>query len=104
MKKRKVIISEDAFDDLSDLMYVIKIQYQSPNTAVKYGRELVRAMYTLESNAEIYAVQTRAYFNRFGRNVRRLNYKKMTVIYTIHGDAVYIHRIVAANTISGFSN
>jgi plasmid stabilization system protein ParE len=101
MKKRKIIYSDESFADLRDLMYVIKIQYRSPNTAVKYGNELIDAIDTLENNAEIYAVQTRAYFNRFGRNVRRLNYKKMTVIYTVHGDAVYIHRIVAAGTISG---
>jgi plasmid stabilization system protein ParE len=104
MKYYKIIYSDAAFDDISELADAIIINYGAYNTAMKYGNALVDEIETLHANAEIYAVQTRAYFNRFGRNVRRLNYKKMTVIYTVHGDAVYIHRIVAASTISGFSN
>ncbi|GAB6011751.1 hypothetical protein [Viscerimonas tarda] len=57
----------------------------------------------MEKHAPIYAIQRQQSLKKYGHNVRRLNYKKMAIIYTVHSTTVYIHRIVPANTISGLS-
>jgi hypothetical protein len=54
----------------------------------------------LERTASIYAIQTHPVFSRFGNEVRRVNHKKMSIIYTIHGNIVYIHRIVTGSVVS----
>ena len=54
----------------------------------------------LERFPESYPIQTGSSFLLFGTNVRRINYKKMAIVYTVHDDIVYIHRIIAANLIT----
>ena len=36
----------------------------------------------------------------YGTNARRINYKKMAIIYTVHDNIVYIHRIIPASLIT----
>jgi hypothetical protein len=49
--------------------------------------------------AGLLPVQKSAYFLQYGFNVKRLRYKKMTIIYTVIGDAVYIIRVIPSSTI-----
>jgi hypothetical protein len=37
----------------------------------------------------------------YGPNVRRMNYKKMAIIYTINQDTIFIHRVIASKMIIG---
>jgi hypothetical protein len=101
MKKYNVIITIEAIEDLSNITNVITYDYSSPITAFKYSRGLIETMSNLSHMAESLPIQTRASLKKYGTNVRRINYKKMAIIYTVHGDKVYIHRIIAASLISG---
>lgn len=101
MKRYSIEISEQARWDLLDLNDTIINKYKAPSTAVKYMRGLAKEIKKLESTAESFAIQSRNSLSHFGFNVRRINYKRMTVIYTVHNDTVHIHRIVASNMISG---
>jgi len=58
------------------------------------------AINNLSSTAEVYQFQTRRYFLRYGLFVYRINYKKMAIIYTVHGDLAIIRRIVAGAMIT----
>ncbi|MDR1402411.1 MAG: type II toxin-antitoxin system RelE/ParE family toxin [Tannerellaceae bacterium] len=101
MKIYNIHYSDSAEEDLNELYNVICYTYLAPITANKYVKGLNDIIRELEKNPEIYAIQTRPSLQQYGQNVRRINYKKMAIIYTIHGHVVYIHRIVAASLIAG---
>ncbi|HEY5591460.1 MAG TPA: hypothetical protein VIK55_10625 [Paludibacter sp.] len=44
---------------------------------------------------------SRPQLQKYGQNTKRINYKKMAIIFAIYGHKVYIHRIIPANAISG---
>jgi mRNA-degrading endonuclease RelE of RelBE toxin-antitoxin system len=97
----KIRILPDASDDMDNLSDTIKYAYHAPETAFRYMQGVIDTMNILKQNAHIYQIQTRTSLQQYGQNVRRINYKKMAIIYTIHGSVVYIHRIVAASLIAG---
>ena len=49
----------------------------------------------------MYKIETANWYLKFGLFVRRINFKSSAIIYTINQDAVYIHRIVSQNEITG---
>ncbi len=101
MSKYALIILDAAKEDIIDLSNTIRFEYKSPATAVKYLRGLYKEINRLMNNAEPFPLQTHQYFLQYGVKVRRLNYKKMTIIYTIINSTVYIQRVVPASTITG---
>ena len=99
MNKYSVVISEQAQQDLRDLSNAISFEYKSPLTAVKYLRGIYDEMRKLRLIAGLLPIQKSAYFLQYGFNVKRLRYKKMTIIYTVIGDAIYIIRVIPSSTI-----
>jgi plasmid stabilization system protein ParE len=100
MSKYKVIISEQAQEDLENLSDIISNQYRSPITSIKYLRGIYSELKHLSRNPEIYSIQTRKSLQAYGPFPRRLNYKRMAIIYNLIGNVVYIRRVIPANTIS----
>jgi hypothetical protein len=84
MKNYSVEISTQARRDILDLNDVIINFYKAPLTAKKYIKGLQDQIKKLETDSESYAVQTLKSLTQYGQNVRRLNYKKMAIIYTVH--------------------
>jgi len=101
MSKFTVIISEDAQNDLRNLSDVISYQYKAPLTSLKYLKAIYGEMRKLSRNAESFSIQTRKSLQQYGPYPRRVNYKKMAIIYNVINDVVYIRRVIPANTISG---
>ena len=101
MSRYKIVFSPESEIDLMELEDVIYFDYKSPLTAFRYLSELREEIYKLQSSADVFQIQTRASLLQYGPNVRRINYKKMAVIYTVHNDIVYIHRIIPASMITG---
>ena len=100
MKRYEVIISDNAQQDLKDLSNTIILEYKSPITAIKYLRGIYDEFRLLRSNAESLKIQSSKSFTKFGFNVRRINYKKMAIIYSVTDNTVYIKRIIPAGTIN----
>ena len=96
-RRYKVILSQDAEIDLQAYIDYILFDCKAPLTALKHYENLFDTLKSLECFPKSYPIQTGSSFSLFGTNVRRINYKKMAIVYTVHGDTVYIHRIVAAN-------
>lgn len=96
-----VYLSELTETDIQDLADVIMYKYKAPTTSLKYIQELLNEIKKLQHSAETTSIQTRKSLAHYGANVRRANYKKMAIIYTVHQGTVYIHRLVAANMIAG---
>ena len=101
MNKYTVVISEQAQQDLRDLSNIISFEYKSPVTAIKYLREIYGVMRKLRTHAESYSIQSTSYFSQYGFNIRRVNYKKMAIIYTVIHNTAYIKRVVPASIITG---
>ena len=101
MKRYEVIITENAQQDLKDLSNTIIFEYKSPITAIRYLRGIYDEFRWLRSNAESLKIQSSKSFTKFGFNTRRINYKKMAIIYSVVDNTVYIKRIIPAGTING---
>lgn len=101
MKHFKVIISEIAKEDIKQLSHTIRFQYKAPITSFKYVQGLIDEIKKLGSSAESFSIQTRKSLQQYGPYPRRINYKKMAIIYNVINDVVYIRRVIPANTISG---
>lgn len=101
MNKYRIIISEIAQNDLENLSNAISFEYKAPETAIKYLREIFALINTLSYNADIFQLQTRPIIvNTYGSFVRRINYKKMAILYTIYQSTVYILRVIPQSMIS----
>lgn len=94
MKQYKILISNDANKDIKHLFDFIENNYHAPLTAKKYIDGLLTAIQFLTLTADSLPIAHRKLFLTYGTNVYRVNYKKMAIIYSIHGDIVYIHRII----------
>jgi len=101
MKKFKVVYSKDAVRDLEKLSDVIMYKYKAPLTAVRYLNGLQKEIKRLSVLADALPYYTRPQLLKYGQNTKRINYKKMAIIFAIYGPIVYIHRIIPANAISG---
>ncbi len=99
MKRFQVVLSEEAKLDIDNLFDFIVTEYKSEFTANQYINGLENTIQSLSRSAEIYRLQTAPFFKQFGDNVRRVNYKKMAVIYSIYEHYVYIQRVVATSII-----
>ena len=100
MIKFQVVLSEDADNDINDFIDFIINKYSAPLTALRNYEGLFETIFSLEKIADKIPVSQSKYLHQFGFNVHRLNYKKMTIIYTIHNDIVFINRIIAQSLIT----
>ena len=96
----KLTILNDAQADIDEYIYTIRNTFDAPLTAKKHYDDLYKLFREIEKNPTINAVRTTASLLQYGYNVRRANYKKMAVIYTINGSDVYVHRVVASSMIT----
>ena len=80
----------------------ISLNYFMPKAAVKYRNELYRKINNLSACAGSFKTETRlSIVNRYGLNIRRINYKKCAALYLVHDTEVYILRVLNSSTISG---
>lgn len=100
MKNYKVILSEDAEKDYENYVDTIIYIYNAPLTAAKHYKGIYETLKKLESNPNAYSLRNNKSLQKYGTNVRRINYKQMAIIYTVYEDTVYIYRIVAGSMIT----
>ena len=94
-----VKLLHQANEDLRELAYTIAYSYGMPMTAEKYVRELRAVIQSLEHYPERYPIRQNLSLQRYGTNIRRVNYKKMAIIYSIVGFVVYIHRVMPSSMV-----
>lgn len=99
MNRFQVVLSEEATLDIDNLFDFIITEYKSEYTANQYINGLESTIQSLSRSAEIYRLQTAPFFKQFGKNIRRINYKKMAVLYSIYEPYVYIQRVIASSII-----
>ena len=99
MVRYEIVFSEQANTDIQNLSDAIMYQYEAPLTAFKYVQGLLDEIKKLKTNPDSLLIQKQKSFFQYGSSVRRLNYKKMAIIYGVIDRTVYIHRIVPSSTI-----
>ena len=99
----RVEMSDEANFDFKSYITYILLECDAPLTAIKHYAGITDALKSLERNPFINSVKDSVVLQQYGMNVRRENYKKMAIIYTIHENVVYIHRILAGSLITGLN-
>ena len=98
MTLREVKFTEKALEDLYELDYTIRYNFQAPLTAERYLTGLKQEIQELTRSADLSIVQ-RKLSQKYGIEIRRVNYKEMAILYTVEGDIVYIHRVIPQSMI-----
>lgn len=101
MKNYIIVVSKEATNDLIDLSNVISFDYKSPLTSVRYINGLKKDISKLSRSAESFSIQTRKSLQQYGPAPRRINYKKMAIVYNVINGVVYIRRVIPSNSIAG---
>jgi plasmid stabilization system protein ParE len=96
----RVKLSQQSIYDLEELADTISYTYSSPMTSKRYMKELKTKIKSLAKNPEAYPVRFNLSLLQYGIFVRRINYKKMAIIYTVNNHTVHIHRIIASSLIT----
>ena len=89
-KKFKVLISQNAQNDLEHIFFYIAAD--SINNAKKFILEFEEKIYTLDTFPERFAYIPENIY--FGTNYRHINHKKYRAIYKIESNSVYIMRVI----------
>ena len=95
---REVKFTEKAFEDLYELDYTIRYNFQAPLTAERYLTGLKQEIQKLSRSADLSVVQSKL-SQKYGIEIRRVNYKEMAILYSIEEDVVIIQRIIPQNMV-----
>ena len=80
MIEYRVKLLKQAEKDFYAYISHIQIEYGMPITALKHYEELSAVINSLKTNPERYPIRQSLFLQRYGTNVRRVNYKKMAII------------------------
>ena len=97
----RVKYSTQSIEDRNELFDFITYQCDSPITAFRYLQGIKDAINKIAKNPEAYPIRYNPSLSQYGPFVRRVNYKKMAIIYTANDKFVYIHRIIPESMITG---
>ncbi len=101
LENYNLIISEEAKEDIANYVDHIIYTYKAPQTAKKHYLGLRAVLENIQKIPKAYTVRNHSSLVQYGLNVRRANYKKMSIIFTINGNLVVVHRVLAASMITG---
>ena len=99
MKKYNIVYSEKAMNDVDDLFFFIRIECHSPITAKKYIKGIFKIIKILSKQPESFPIYDTKSFQQYGFDIRRINYKRISILYSVYNDFVFIHRIMASSLI-----
>jgi len=96
----KLIITDSAQEDIDQYIDTIIFTYNAPITAKKHYDDLYAILRKIEQYPLANSIRYNSSLLQYGYNVRRVNYKKMAILYTVNEHNIYVHRVVAGNLIT----
>lgn len=99
MKKLKLEYSPEAKEDMRDLTYTIVYKYKSPKTATTYVHSVRNTIYGLRTFHNYARCPWMAHL--YGPDVRRVSHGNTSIIFSVHGDTVYVHRVMPSSQVKG---
>ena len=94
-----VKVTKRANRDIIKVYDYIEQMLFAPIAAEKFLRGIYAHIAMLETLAHVFAVSRYEDVLRYGTNARTVVYKGFTVIYTIRGNQVTVHRIIHGSLI-----
>ena len=94
-----LIITENAQNDIDGYVDTIINSYDAPKTAKKHYDALYEVFRKIKKYPTANPIRYNTYLSQYGYNVRRVNFKKMAIIYTINKNTIYIHRVIPSGLI-----
>ena len=101
MKRYIVELSQQAENDIDRYIDFIIFEYHAPLTGTRHYNGLFDVIKLLTVIAELFPISNSPKLQQFGFNVRKINYHKMSIIYTVHDNIVYIHTIFPQGLLTG---
>ena len=93
-------ISEQAENDIDRYVDFIIHEYHAPLTGTRHYNGLFDVIKSLTIIAEILPISNALKLQRFGYNVRKINYHKMSIVYTVHDNIIYIHAMLPQGVVT----
>lgn len=90
MKSYTIRTTKQAERDIDNLHYFIYEICKSPITSKRYISGLFVEIKSLSHTAESYKISTHKSVLKYGYNARRVNYRKIAIVYTLHRNIVLI--------------
>jgi plasmid stabilization system protein ParE len=87
-----MIITDGAQEDINQYIEIIIHTCDEPQTAKKYYDALYNELRRIEKYPKANAIIHNNSFP-YGINVRRADFNKTAVLYTVNGHTVYVHRV-----------
>ena len=100
MKSYTIRISKQADFDIENLHFYICEICKSPITSKRYIEGIYYKIKSLTHSAESYPISSINSILKYGYNARRINYKRVAIIYTVHQKTVFIHRVISGTLIT----
>ena len=94
-----LVVSEEAKYDINSYVDYITYECDAPKTGKKHADDFLEVLRKIQKHPTAFSVRTSASLLQYGNSVRRVNYKKMAIIYSIEGLEVYVHRIMPSSMI-----
>jgi plasmid stabilization system protein ParE len=100
MPNLEIRFHSEALHDINSTRRYIINELFKPLTAQKYKDGILNAIQRLSVYGSSIAPNQREYIQkRYGPNARTIIYKKMTIIYNVIEDIVFIRRVIAGGLI-----
>jgi hypothetical protein len=100
MKRYTIVITAEAKADIEAFYHLICHEYKQPLTARRNRVGVYKKIKHLASYAGSIAFSQYEFIQRnYGFNARHITYKKMTIIYLIEGDYLFIRRVIPSSAI-----
>jgi plasmid stabilization system protein ParE len=100
MSRFNVFVTPTAKEDIDNLYDFIISEHKSLNTANRYIDGIENTINRLALYAELFRTQRLPQLSPLQGNIRRINYKKMAILYTVANNNVYVLRVIPAATIA----
>lgn len=95
MKRYAVRITKEAQNDIYQIIDHISNIYKAPITAEKFLIGLYDVLFSLENGAESLPISTKSDILKYGINARSITFKKLIIVYTVHGKIVFIKTVIS---------
>jgi len=95
----RVLIKGKARRDIYQVHNYIEYELFNPLAAKRFLEGIFAKIYGLKLNAGIFAISTYEDVLKYDAFARHVTYKGFTIIYSIHGDLVVVHRVIHGSLI-----
>lgn len=100
MPNYTIYLTSTAQDDIEDIYHYIAYELCEPLTAQNYRRGIMESIRKLSIYGGSIAISQRESIQkRWGPKARTITYKKMTIIFNVINDVIYIRRIIAGSLV-----